>query len=147
MKIIARNKKASFDYFLEEKFEAGIVLVGSEVKSIRNNQISLAESYVDILNEEVYLRGAHIAQFKQANNFNHEEVRDRKLLLNKREINKLIGAQSQDGYTIVPTMVYLSKGFIKLEIAIAKGKANYDKRETIKKRDADREIARSLKQY
>ena len=147
MKIIARNKKASFDYFLEEKFEAGIVLVGSEVKSIRNNQISLAESYVDILNEEVYLRGAHIAPFKQANNFNHEEVRDHKLLLNKREINKLIGAQSQDGYTIVPTMVYLSKGFIKLEIAIAKGKANYDKRETIKKRDADREIARSLKQY
>lgn len=147
MKIIARNKKASFDYFLEEKFEAGIVLVGSEVKSIRNNQISLAESYVDILNNEVYLRGAHIAQFRQANNFNHEEVRDRKLLLNKREINKLIGAQVQDGYTIVPTMIYLSKGFIKLEIAIAKGKANYDKRETIKKRDADREIARSLKQY
>ena len=147
MKIIARNKKASFDYFLEEKFEAGIVLVGSEVKSIRNNQISLAESYVDILNNEVYLRGAHIAQFRQANNFNHEEVRDRKLLLNKREINKLIGAQAQDGYTIVPTMIYLSKGFIKLEIAIAKGKANYDKRETIKKRDADREIARSLKQY
>ncbi len=147
MKIIARNKKASFDYFLEEKFEAGIVLLGSEVKSIRNNQISLAESYVDVLNNEVYLRGAHIAQFRQANNFNHEEVRDRKLLLNKREINKLIGAQAQDGYTIVPTMVYLSKGFIKLEIAIAKGKANYDKRETIKKRDADREIARSLKQY
>lgn len=147
MKIIARNKKASFDYFLEEKFEAGMVLKGSEVKSIRNNQVSLAESYVDIINDEVYLRDAHIAHFKQANNLNHDEVRDRKLLLNKREINKLKGSVSQAGYTIVPTSIYLSKGLIKLEIAIAKGKALYDKRETIKKRDADREISRSLKQY
>lgn len=147
MKLIAANKRARYDYFLEEKFEAGIVLQGTEVKSIRNNQISLAESYVDIMNDEVYLREAHIAQYRQANRFNHEEVRDRKLLLNKREINKLAGAVSQKGYTIVPTKVYLSKGLVKVEIALAKGKAEYDKRETVKKRDADREIAASMKRY
>ncbi len=147
MKLIATNKRARYDYFLEEKFEAGIVLQGTEVKSIRNNQISLAESYVDIMNDEVYLREAHIAQYRQANRFNHEEVRDRKLLLNKREINKLAGAVSQKGYTIVPTKVYLSKGLVKVEIALAKGKAEYDKRETVKKRDADREIAASMKRY
>lgn len=147
MKLIATNKRARYDYFLEEKFEAGIVLQGTEVKSIRNNQISLAESYVDIMNDEVYLREAHISQYRQANRFNHEEVRDRKLLLNKREINKLAGAVSQKGYTIVPTKVYLSKGLVKVEIALAKGKAEYDKRETVKKRDADREISASMKRY
>lgn len=147
MKIIATNKRAHYDYFLEEKFEAGIVLTGTEVKSIRNNQVSLAESYVDVINNEVYLREAHIAHYRQANQFNHDEVRDRKLLLNKREINKLVTGVSQAGYTIVPTKIYLSRGLIKLEIALAKGKATYDKRETTKKREAEREIAANLKRY
>lgn len=147
MKIIATNKRAHYDYFLEEKFEAGIVLTGTEVKSIRNNQVSLAESYVDVINNEVYLREAHIAHYRQANQFNHDEVRDRKLLLNKREINKLATGVSQAGYTIVPTKIYLSRGLIKLEIALAKGKATYDKRETTKKREAEREIAANLKRY
>lgn len=147
MKLIATNRRAHYDYFLEDKFEAGIVLVGTEVKSVRNNQVSLAESYVDIINNEVYLREAHIAHYRQANQFNHEEVRDRKLLLNKREISKLANAVSQAGYTIVPTKIYLRKGLVKLEIALAKGKANYDKRETTKKREAEREIAANLKRY
>lgn len=147
MKLIATNRRAHYDYFLEDKFEAGIVLVGTEVKSVRNNQVSLAESYVDIINNEVYLREAHIAHYRQANQFNHEEVRNRKLLLNKREISKLANAVSQAGYTIVPTKIYLSKGLVKLEIALAKGKANYDKRETTKKREAEREIAANLKRY
>lgn len=147
MKLIATNRRAHYDYFLEDKVEAGIVLVGTEVKSVRNNQVSLAESYVDIINNEVYLREAHIAHYRQANQFNHEEVRDRKLLLNKREISKLANAVSQAGYTIVPTKIYLRKGLVKLEIALAKGKANYDKRETTKKREAEREIAANLKRY
>lgn len=147
MKILANNKRANYDYFLEDKFEAGIVLSGSEVKSIKNAQLSLAEAYVDIINNEVYLREMHIAQYREANQFNHTEVRNRKLLLNKREINKLMGSVSQAGYTIVPTKVYVKHGMIKVEIALAKGKANYDKRETIKKREVDRELRARLKQY
>lgn len=147
MKILANNKRANYDYFLEDKFEAGIVLSGSEVKSIKNAQLSLAEAYVDIINNEVYLREMHVAQYREANQFNHTEVRNRKLLLNKREINKLIGSVRQAGYTIVPTKVYVKHGMIKVEIALAKGKANYDKRETIKKREVDRELRARLKQY
>lgn len=147
MKILANNKRANYDYFLEDKFEAGIVLSGSEVKSIKNNQLSLAEAYVDIINGEVYLREMHVGHYRQANQFNHEEVRNRKLLLNRREINKLSGSVAQAGYTIVPTKVYVTKGMIKVEIALAKGKAQYDKRNTVKQRDADREIRASLKQY
>ncbi|NLY62378.1 MAG: SsrA-binding protein SmpB [Erysipelothrix sp.] len=147
MKILANNKRANYDYFLEDKFEAGIVLSGSEVKSIKNAQLSLAEAYVDIINNEVYLREMHVAQYREANQFNHTEVRNRKLLLNKREINKLMGSVSQAGYTIVPTKVYVKHGMIKVEIALAKGKANYDKRETIKKREVDRELRARLKQY
>lgn len=147
MKIIARNRRARYDYFLEEKFEAGIVLVGSEVKSIRNNQVSINEAYIEIVDEEVFIVGMHVAHYSQANQFNHDEVRKRKLLLNKREIKRLAGRVSQAGYTIVPTMVYLNKGLVKLEIALAKGKAEYDKRESVKKRDAEREIEKSIKQY
>ena len=147
MKIIARNRRASYDYFLEEKFEAGIVLLGSEVKSIRNNQVSINEAYVEIVDEEVYIVGMYINQYKQANQFNHEELRKRKLLLNKREIRRLLGSVSQAGYTIVPTLLYLNKGLVKLEIALAKGKALYDKRESSKKRDAEREIAKSIKDF
>ncbi len=147
MKIIARNRRASYDYFLEEKFEAGIVLLGSEVKSIRNNQVSINEAYVEIVDEEVYIVGMYINQYKQANQFNHEELRKRKLLLNKREIRRLLGSVSQAGYTIVPTLLYLNKGLVKLEIALAKGKALYDKRESSKKRDGEREKAKSIKDF
>lgn len=147
MKIIVNNKKANFDYFLIDKYEAGIELFGSEVKSIKNNQVSLAESYIEIKDNEVFIRGMHVAHYKQANIFNHEELRLRRLLLNKREIKKLADGVAQAGFTIVPTKVYVKHGMIKVEIALAKGKALYDKRETVKKREADREIASSLKQY
>lgn len=147
MKIIANNKKAHFDYFLIDKYEAGIELYGSEVKSIKNNQVSLAESYIEIVDDEVFIRGMHVGHYKQANQFNHDETRLRRLLLNRREINKLIGGVAEVGYTIVPTKIYLKHGLIKLEIALAKGKANYDKRETVKKREAEREIAASMKHY
>ena len=147
MKIIVKNRRASYEYFLEEKFEAGIVLVGSEVKSIKNNQVSITEAYIEIVNNEVFIVGMHINQYKQANQFNHDELRRRKLLLNKSEIKRLDGKVSQVGYTIVPTMVYLKNGLVKLEIALAKGKALHDKRESTKKRDAEREIAKRLKQF
>lgn len=147
MKIIAQNRRARYDYFLEQKFEAGIVLLGTEVKSIRRGEVHLSEAYVDLRDNEVYITGMHINQFKEANQFNHDEDRRRKLLLNKREIKKLFDATQLSGYTIVPTKIYLKNGLVKLEIAIAKGKAEYDKRETVKKRDAQREIERSIKQY
>lgn len=147
MKIIAQNRRARYDYFLEQKFEAGIVLLGTEVKSIRRGEVHLSEAYVDLRDNEVYITGMHINQFKEANQFNHDEDRRRKLLLNKREIKRLFDATQLSGYTIVPTKIYLKNGLVKLEIAIAKGKAEYDKRETVKKRDAQREIERSIKQY
>ncbi|NLC34743.1 MAG: SsrA-binding protein SmpB [Erysipelothrix sp.] len=147
MKILANNKRANYDYFLEDKYEAGIVLLGSEVKSVKNNQVSLAESYVDIINNEVYVREMHIGHYREANQFNHQEVRNRKLLLNHREINKLQRAKSEAGYTIVITKVYESKGLIKVEIALAKGKALYDKRNAIKQRDTNREMRKALKEY
>ena len=147
MRIIAQNRRARYDYFLEQKFEAGIVLLGTEVKSIRRGEVHLSEAYVDLRDNEVYITGMHINQFKEANQFNHDEDRRRKLLLNKREIKRLFDATQLSGYTIVPTKIYLKNGLVKLEIAIAKGKAEYDKRETVKKRDAQREIERSIKQY
>lgn len=147
MKIIAQNRRARYDYFLEQKFEAGIVLVGTEVKSIRAGEVHLSEAYVDIFDTEVYITGMHVNHYRQGNQFNHEEDRRRKLLLNKREIKKLFDASQVQGYTIIPTKIYLKNGLVKLEIAIAKGKAEYDKRETVKKRDAQREIAKSMKQY
>lgn len=147
MKIIAQNRRARYDYFLEEKFEAGIVLVGTEVKSIRAGEVHLSEAFVEIRDNEVYINGMHVNHFRQGNQFNHEEDRRRKLLLKKREIKKLFDATQLQGYTIIPTKIYLKNGLVKLEIAIAKGKAQYDKRETVKKRDAQREIQKSLKQY
>lgn len=147
MKIIAQNRRARYDYFLEQKFEAGIVLVGTEVKSIRAGEVHLSEAYVELRDNEVYITGMHINHYRQGNINNHEEDRRRKLLLNKREIKRLSDASQLSGYTIVPTRIYLKRGLVKLEIAIAKGKAEYDKRETVKKRQAEREIARSIKEY
>ena len=135
MKLIANNKKAYYDYFIEEKFEAGLCLEGSEVKSIRNGNCSIKESYIKINNSEAYIIGMYIKNYEQKNTFNKlNEIRERKLLLNKSEIRKLENILKNDGYTIMPLQVYLNeKGKVKLEIGSAKGKKNYDKREVLKK--------------
>ncbi len=139
IKIIAQNKKAHFEYFLSDFTEAGIELKGTEIKSIRFNGASLNESYAIIKNGEAYILGLNIAPFFNGNIFNHEPLRTRKLLLHKREILKLSQKIKEKGYTLVCTKVYFKKGKVKVEIALAKGKKLYDKRETIKKRDLDRE--------
>lgn len=142
MKVIATNRKAHFEYFLLEKYEAGIALKGSEIKSLRNGQISLSESYVDITSSEAWLVNAHIAPYESANRFNHDPKRNRRLLLHRREIRELWGAVRQKGVTVVPVQVYLRNGKAKVEIAVAKGKKLYDKRAVIAKRDMEREAKR-----
>jgi SsrA-binding protein len=142
MKVVATNRKAGFEYFLLERFEAGLSLKGSEIKSIRAGQISLAESYVRADENEAWLMEAHVAPYIQANRFNHDPKRPRRLLLHKKEIRELWQAVRQKGVTIVPTRVYLKDGRAKLEIAIAKGKKLHDKREAIARRDAEREADR-----
>jgi SsrA-binding protein len=142
-KIVATNRKAKFEYFLFEKLEAGIALQGSEIKSIRAGQISLAEAYVQINEHEAWLMEAHIAPYEQSGKFfNHEPRRPRKLLLHSDEIRKLWEDVRQKGVTVVPTRVYLKNGRAKVEIAVAKGKKLYDKRQAIAKRDAERDIRR-----
>jgi len=142
-KIVATNRKAKFEYFILETFEAGIVLKGTEIKSVRAGQISLADAYVQINDgKEAWLMNAHIAPYDPANRYNHDPLRPRKLLLNKREIRNIWNSIRLKGMTIIPTKVYLSHGLAKVEIGIAKGKKLYDKREAIAKRDADRERAR-----
>jgi SsrA-binding protein len=142
IKVVATNRKASHEFFLLERYEAGIVLQGSEIKSIRGGQISLAEAYVRVDGREAWLMDAHIAPYEQANRFNHEPRRPRKLLLHRSEIRHLWDDVRQKGATVVPVRVYLKEGRAKVEIALAKGKKLYDKRETIAKRDAEREIER-----
>jgi SsrA-binding protein len=142
LKVVATNKKARFEYFLLEHFEAGIALQGSEIKSIRAGQASLAESYVRVEEGQAWLMDAHIAPYIQANRFNHDPRRPRRLLLHKKQIRELFEAVRQKGVTIVPTRIYLKDGRAKLEIAIAKGKKLYDKRQEIAKRDATREMER-----
>lgn len=140
--ILAGNKKAFFDYFIEDKFEAGIELVGSEVKSCKAGKISIKESFVRIINGEIFIMGMSIVPWSFGSVYNPEERRVRKLLLHKSEIKKLHEKVTQKGYTIVPLDVHLSKGLVKLTIAVAKGKKNYDKRETIAKRDSARNLER-----
>jgi SsrA-binding protein len=142
VKVVATNRKARFEYFLMEHFEAGLALQGSEIKSIRAGQISLSEAYVQADEKNAWLINAHIAPYEQANRFNHDPKRPRRLLLHKKEIGELWNAIRQKGMTIVPTRVYLKDGRAKLEIAIAKGKKLHDKREAIARRDTEREIAR-----
>lgn len=144
LKIITKNRKASHDYFLLEKFEAGIVLFGSEIKSIRNNQASIKEAYVKIENGEAWLIDAHIAQYSQSSYNNHEPKRARKLLLHQKEIDRLAVDVRMKSVTIIPTMLYLKNGLVKVEIAIAKGKKLFDKRADIAKKDAQREIERQF---
>lgn len=145
VKVVATNRKAGHEFFLLERFEAGISLQGSEIKSIRAGQVSLAEAYVRVDGHEAWLEDAHIAPYEQAGQFNHEPRRPRRLLLHRREIRQLWDEVRQKGMTIVPTRIYLKSGRAKLEIAVAKGKKLYDKRQAIAKRDAEREFARDFR--
>ena len=144
-KLISSNKKASFDYLLFDKFEAGLALVGTEIKSIRKSGANLKDSYIRITdNLEAYLINCHISPYEYGNIFNHDPKRERKLLLNKKEILKILNKVKQEKYTIVPTKMYFSSKWVKLEIALAKGKKLYDKRDSIKKKDIKRDIERNL---
>lgn len=147
VKVVATNRKAHFEYFLLEHFEAGIALQGSEIKSIRAGQMSLQEAYIDIneIHREAWLLGAHIAPYDPASRYNHDPVRPRRLLLHKEEIRELWEAVRQKGVTIVPVQVYLKDGRAKIDLAIARGKKLYDKRQEIARRDAEREMARETR--
>ena len=142
LKIISNNRKAKFNYFFKEFFEAGIVLKGSEVKSLRDGKANISESYAFDENGEIYLVNSHIPSYKESSYNNHDPKRNRKLLLNKREVNKLIGKINREGFTIIPTKMYFKNGKVKIEIAIAKGKKHYDKRQIKKQRDWNRERSR-----
>ncbi len=137
------NRKAKFEYFIEEKYEAGIELKGTEIKSLRKNSCDLADSFVIIKNSEAYLLNTYIAQYNEGNIFNHEVRRTRKLLLHKAEIKKLNSLVTRSGYTLIPLKIYLKNGIAKVEIGVCKGKKLYDKRETIKNRDLEREARRN----
>ena len=145
LKIICFNRKASFNYFFENLIEAGIVLKGSEIKSIRDGKVNIANSYAVEKKGEIILVNSHIASYKQASYSDHNPMAERKLLLNRREINKLIGKMQAEGFTLVPTKMYFKKGKAKIEIAVAKGKKQYDKRETKKNRDWNRDKARYIR--
>lgn len=142
IKVVARNRKANFEYFLLDRFEAGIELRGSEIKSVRNGQISINEAYVETDGREVWLVECHIAPYERASHFQHDPKRKKRLLLHKREIRELWNESRKKGVTIIPVSVYLKDGRAKVEIALAKGKKLYDKRQAIAKRDAQREIER-----
>lgn len=147
-KLVANNKKARHDYFIEDTYEAGIVLTGTEIKSVRAGKVSIKESYAKIDNRgELFIYGMNISPYEHGNRFNVDSVRPRKLLLHKREIMKLLGAITRDGLTLVPLTMYINEdGRAKVELALARGKKNYDKRETIAKKDAARKIDRAMKQ-
>ena len=142
IKIICLNRKASFNYFLQEILEAGIVLKGSEIKSVRSGKVNIAESYVVEKDQELFLINSHIPLYSYAGHTNHDPMGERKLLLNKREISKLLGKINKDGLSLIPLKMYFRKGKAKLEIAVGKGKKRYDKRQTKKRRDWDRVKAR-----
>ena len=145
-KLIAKNPTAYHNYSIEDKIEAGIVLFGTEIKSIRAGKVNLKDSYANIKNGEVYILGMHISPYEYGNIFNKSPLRDRKLLLNKREINRLIGLTKQKGYTLIPTSIYFEGNFVKVELGIGKGKKLYDKRQDIAKKDAERKINQAMKQ-
>ena len=144
-KIIAQNKKAFHDYFILDTYEAGIVLTGTEIKSIRKGSVNLKDAFARIKNYEVYIHNMHISPYEQGNQFNHDPLRHRKLLLNKKEILKMSQKINEEGHTLVPLKIYLENGFAKIQIGIAKGKKNYDKRQTLKEKDAKRQIEKSIK--
>ena len=144
-KLLANNKKAYFDYFIEDKWEAGISLFGTEVKSIRMGKVSIKESYIKIEKGEVFVYNMHVSPYEKGNIFNRDPIRVRKLLLHRAEINKLTGKTAEQGYTIVPLQVYIKNGLCKVEIGLAKGKKLYDKRDSIAKKDVRREHERDFK--
>lgn len=145
-KIISQNKKARHDFFILETIEAGIELFGTEVKSVRLGKVNLTDAYASIKNSEVFIKGMNISPYEQGNIFNRDPLRDRKLLLHKAQIRKLIGEIQQQGYSLIPLSVYLSGSLVKVELAVAKGKKLYDKRDTIAKKDAMRNAERALKE-
>ena len=145
-KIISQNKKARHDYFILETIEAGIELFGTEVKSVRQGKVNLTDAYASIKNSEVFIKGMNISPYEQGNIFNRDPLRDRKLLLHKSQIRKLIGEIQQQGYALIPLSVYLSGSLVKVELAVAKGKKLYDKRDDIAKKDAKRNAERALKE-
>lgn len=147
IKVVARNKKAQHDYFILETYECGIVLTGTEIKSIRASKVSIQDAYCYVKNEELIIVNMHIAKYDHGNIFNHEETRDRKLLAHKKEIRKLMGRSTQEGLTIVPLEVYITHGLAKVKIALVKGKKQYDKREDMKRQAVNKEIAKNLKGY
>jgi SsrA-binding protein len=144
-KIISVNRRARFDYEISETLEAGLVLQGTEVKSLRQGQVNLKDAYADIADGEVYLLHAHIDPYDQGNRFNHDPERPRKLLLHKREIKRLTGKTQERGLTLIPTRMYFTNGKAKIELGLAKGKKHYDKRETLKRRTAQRDIERAMR--
>lgn len=146
-KTIAENRKARHDYFIEDTYEAGIVLKGTEIKSLRLGRVNLKDSHARIMNGEVYLVNMHIAEYEQGNRFNHDPTRSRKLLLHRKEIDKLAGLIQQQGYTLVPLKIYIKNGFAKVLLGLGKGKKKYDKRDDMKQRQMKRDAERALKEY
>lgn len=145
MKIVSQNKKAFHDYFILETYEAGIVLQGTEIKSVRKGSVNLKDSFIRIKNDEAFIENMHIAPYEQGNRFNHEPLRTRKLLLHKKQIKKLQKEIKENGLTIVPTKLYFNTSKLKVEIALARGKKLYDKRQDLKAKDAKRDVERALK--
>lgn len=143
--VIAQNRKARHDYEILETIEAGIVLKGTEIKSIRNGQISLQDGFAGFRDDELWLYNVHIAPFKEGNQFNHDPLRTRKLLMKRKELNRLLGLSKQSGHTLVPLRVYIKNGVAKVLIGLARGKKQYDKRESLKRKDQERDIKRALK--
>lgn len=145
IKSVSVNRKARHDYFIEEKFEAGLELFGTEVKSIRSGAVNLKDSFVSFKNGEAIVKGMHVSPYEKGNIFNKDPLRDRRLLLHKKEINRLFGAVKQDGYSVIPLSLYLKGSLVKMEIGLAKGKKDYDKRDDLAKRDAGRKIERAMR--
>ena len=145
MKIVSQNKKAFHDYFILDTFEAGLVLQGTEIKSVRKGSVNLKDSFIRIKNDEAFIETLHIAPYEQGNRFNHEPLRTRKLLLHKKEIRKLQKEIKESGLTVVPTKLYFTTSKLKVEIALARGKKLYDKRQDLKAKDAKRDVERALK--
>jgi len=145
-KVIAQNKKANHDYFIEETYEAGIVLQGTEIKAMRAGRVQLKDSYAKIMNGEVFIIGMHISPYEQGNRYNHDPERTRKLLLHRKQINKLIGETKEAGYSLVPLKIYLKNGYAKMLIGLARGKKKYDKREDLKQKEAKSDIERAFRE-
>jgi SsrA-binding protein len=145
IKVVSENRKAFHDYFIEDRVEAGIILTGTEIKSIRNGKVNLKDSYARLNNGEVWVHQMHISPYEQGNRYNHDPLRPRKLLLHRAEINKLIGKIQLQGLTLIPIKIYLKSGMAKVELAVCQGKKNYDKRQVLAEREGKREIERALK--